>query len=449
MKTRLASLSLRLFVQLSVLLGLAGLSMVALTVTAVHKQVMAVADRDLMVAARTLVVLMNEEIDSEVHERRAAGLLTSNDISTFKTASDQREFAILLGGAIRFKSSTSLSNEALRGEPGFHDVELGGTRWRSFTWTAANDGHSVVVAEPEATRTAMIAQILSRLAPSLLALLSGVWICLWFALRHGLGDLRRLSEAVSDRGVQDLEPLAKTPWALELHGMIDALNRLFERVKAALEHEQMFTAMAAHQLRTPLATLRLQAQLLAKAAPSALQAEHHELVASIDRATATVGQMLRLSRLGATSLSYGQVDLTDLIGQAIGEHAVAAAQVDLAITLDVAPQVRSLVTDAQVLHLALTNLIENAIRHAAAGGELTITAHPVDDAVAINVMDRGPGIPPPQRQRAQEPYETLGSRTGSSGLGLAIVARAVTMLGGRLRLDQRADGPGLIATVTI
>lgn len=448
-KARPGSLSLRLFAQLSVLLGLAGLSMVALTVAAVHKQVVAVADRDLAVAARTLIVLMSEEIDSQVHKRRVAGLLSPSDIAAFKIASDQREFAILENGAVRFKSSSSLPDGTLRSEPGFHDVEASGAKWRSFTRTSADDGHSIVVAEPEATRTAMIWQILSRLALPMLALLGGLWICLWFALKHGLGDLRRLSEAVSDRSVQDLEPLATAPWARELHGMIGALNRLFERVKAAFEHEQMFTAMAAHQLRTPLATLRLQAQLLKRTVPEAFRSECDDLLMSIERASSSVEQMLRLSRLQATSLRYVRVELRGLIGQVIGEHAVAASHAGVDMALDVEADALWLVTDQDVLRLALANLIENAVRHAAVGGELTIAARASAEAIQIDVLDRGPGIPAAERTQALRPYETLGSRTGSSGLGLAIVTRAMSILGGGVTLSERGDGPGLAATLTV
>lgn len=448
MKTRTRSLSLRLFAQLSALLGLAGLSMVVLTVTVIQSQVEAVADRDLAVAAKTLVVLMNEEIDSQAHRRRTAALLSHEDVEAFKTASDWREFAILRNGAVAFKSSRPIADSALAQDSGFHDFRVAGAGWRSFTRAAPEHGLSIVVAEPLAVRSVVIRRILSRLALPFGGLLVGAWICLWLALKHGLRDLSALSHIVSRRSAQDLEPLDATPWARELHGLIGALNRLFERVKGAFEHEQMFTAMAAHQLRTPLATLRVQAQLLRKAAPEPLQGECDDLLMSIDRATSSVEQMLRLSRLQATSLRYVRIDLQDLIGRVVGEHAVAASQAGLEIALDVGAGARWLITDDEVLHLALSNLVENAIRHAAAGGELRIATRVVGRRLAIDVMDRGPGIPIAQRVRALEPYQTLGSQTGRSGLGLAIVTRAVAILGGAVSLDERKDGPGLVVTLT-
>ncbi len=449
MRLRARSLSLRLFAQLSVLLALAGLSMVVLTVAVIQKQVEAVADRDLAVAAKTLVVLMHEEIDSQAHRRRAAALLSREDVAAFKTASDWREFAILRDGTVAFKSARPIADSALAQSSGFHDFRVDGARWRSFTRAAPEHGLSIVVAEPMSVRTVVIRRILSRLALPMIGLLIGAWICLWLALKHGLRDLSLLSSVVSRRSAQDLEPLAPTPWAHELHGLIAALNRLFERVKAAFEHEQMFTAMAAHQLRTPLATLRVQAQLLGKAAPDALGGECDDLLHSIDRASSSVNQMLRLSRLQATSLSYGRVDLRDLIGRAVGDHALTATQGGIDIALDVGPHARWLVTDGEVLHLALSNLIENAIRHAASGGELRIATRTVGRRLAIDVLDRGPGIPIAQRVRALEPYQTLGSQTGRSGLGLAIVTRAVAILGGTVTLDARTDGPGLAVTLIL
>ncbi len=441
------SLSFKLLAQLSALLGLAGLSMVVLTVAVIQKQVEAVADRDLAIAAKTLVVLMHEEIDSQAHRRRTAALLSREDVEAFKTASDWREFAILRNGTVAFKSARPIADSALAHDAGYHDFRVAGARWRSFTRAAPEHGLSIVVAEPMSVRTAVIRQILSHLTLPLLGLLVGAWVCLWLALKHGLRDLGGLSSVVSRRSAQDLEPLSPTPWARELHGLIGALNRLFERVKAAFEHEQMFTAMAAHQLRTPLATLRVQAQLLRKGAPEDLRGECDDLLLSIDRATSSVEQMLRLSRLQATSLRYARVDLTDLIGRVVGEHAVAASQAGVEIALDVGANARWLITDGEVLHLALSNLVENAIRHAATGGELRIATRVVGRRLAIDVLDRGPGIPMAQRVRALEPYQTLGSQTGRSGLGLAIVTRAVAILGGTVTLDERTDGPGLVVTL--
>lgn len=443
------SLSRRLFAQLSVLLGLAGLSMIVLTVAVIQNQVEAVADRDLAVAAKTLTVLMHEEIDSRAHGRRTPSLLSQEDVEAFKTASDKREFAILRDDKVVFQSSHPIANEARARNGGFHDFTVAGADWRSFTRATPEHGLSIVVAEPVSVRTAIIRRILSRLALPFGGLLVGAWTCLWLALKHGLRDLSDLSHVVSSRSAQDLEPLDTAPWARELHGLIGALNRLFERVKGAFEHEQMFTAMAAHQLRTPLATLRVQAQLLRKAAPEPLRGECDDLLLSIDRATSSVEQMLRLSRLQATSLRYVRIDLQDLIGRVVGEHAIAASQAGLEITLDVGAGARWLITDDEVLHLALSNLVENAIRHAASGGELRIATRVVGRRLAIDVLDRGPSIPIAQRVRALEPYETLGSQTGRSGLGLAIVTRAVTILGGAVSLNERTDGAGLAVTLTI
>lgn len=442
------SLSLRLFVRLSLLIGLAGLAMAGLTLAIMHRQIDETADRNLEMATQALIVLTSEEIELQSQGERTVAIISQEDSDSFRAIADWREFVIAQHGVVLFRSSPLITVPRIGETPGYSDLSLNGARWRTFTRAVPESDLMVMVAEPVRVRDDVVRQILPNLLLPFAALLAGAWACLWLALRGGLSDLRRLGREVSHRDVQDLQPLTPDNWAVELRGLVETLNRLFERTRQAFGHEQMFTAMAAHQLRTPLATVRLQAQMLAKRVPAGLDDDSEDLLRSIDRASASVEQMLRLARLKATSLNVTRVDLKALLGDLLGDYAGQAARGEMEIALDVPEDARWFHTDADILRQAVGNLIENAVRHGASGGELTVVARIAEDHLVVAVLDRGPGIPAALRTGAMEPYETLGSETGRSGLGLAIVTRAAAILGGEARLADRLEGPGLAATLT-
>ncbi len=453
MMQRTRSLSVRLFWQLSGLIAIAVVAMIGVVAIVMFTEVSRAADRSLMVASRALYVLMHEEVEATKRDpaymESGRPLLSKEDIQAFHTIADSQDFAILRNGQIVFKSANFIADEDVLSGYGFRNFDIDGREWRSYASAFPEFNLGIFVTEPLSVRNEVVGETLARLILPLLALFAGVAVVLWIALRSGLQDLRKLRETLASRSHSDLGTLDPTPWARELHGLIGALNSLFGRLDRAFERERLFTATAAHQLRTPIATIRLQAQILQRTAPVDLHQDIRELIAGIDRANTSVEQMLQLARLEETALSMQDVDLKTLIGQVIAEHLLMASQVDMEVSLDVATDAVSVHTDPRVLSLALNNLVENAVRHASKGGEIQVLTQATDNDIRVHVLDRGDGIPEQARARASELFATLSSTSSGSGLGLAVVQRSVALLGGRLLLDDRPGGRGLAATISL
>jgi two-component system OmpR family sensor kinase len=234
--------------------------------------------------------------------------------------------------------------------------------------------------------------------------------------------------------------------------LVQELNLLFGRVKTAFEAQQHFVADAAHELRTPLAALRLQAQSLDRAdTPEARRVAVSRLTAGIDRATRLVEQLLVLARQEATA-AEGQVarpvDLADLARRTVADLAgVAAAKgVDLGVQ-----QADPATVEGQpdALQILLRNLVENAVKYTPGGGTVDIAVQHEGGNIVVQVEDSGPGIPPEERERVFDRfYRVAGSDAAGSGLGLAIIKAIAERHGATLTLDSSARLGGLKAVVT-
>jgi signal transduction histidine kinase len=289
--------------------------------------------------------------------------------------------------------------------------------------------------------------IAERLLIPVIILVAGSAGILWFALRGGLSALSDLSEGLARRSAQDLAPLDPAAWPADLGGLVGALNRLLGRIGEAFEHEQSFTDKAAHQLRTPLAALRLQAQLVLRDMPEDKRAPVRELIAGVDHASNTIKDMLALARLDATALSMKSVDLAVVARDALAERAGVAAAAGVAVAF-LGEDACRVTTDATPIAVALAALIENAIVHGGAGGTIEVAVRRVRREVVLTVSDGGPGMSAERRAGLER---VVTDRTGdhSTGLGLEIVRRAMTVIGGRARFDAASDGRGLSVSLIV
>jgi two-component system OmpR family sensor kinase len=237
--------------------------------------------------------------------------------------------------------------------------------------------------------------------------------------------------------------------------LVQELNLLFGRVKTAFDAQQTFVADAAHELRTPLAALRLQAQSLDRAeSPEARKLAVSRLTAGIDRATRLVEQLLVLARQEATAAAGAAarpVDLADLARRTVADLAgVAAAKgVDVGIHHADPATVEG---QPDALQILLRNLVDNAVKYTPAGGtaDISVRSNTAKEGctVTVTVEDSGPGIPPEERERVFDRfYRVAGSEAAGSGLGLAIIKAIVERHGATLALGQSERLGGLSATV--
>lgn len=449
------SLSMRLYRRVLLLLGLTGIAMAAILYTVAQREMAHAADRQLANASRMLYMLMQDELAAGImmtHSRpsRAVAdpLLTAEDQRAFHASFDWCMFVVFWDGRPIARSSWGAPTGDLPRRSGLHDFTAQGDRWRSYGLQGTNGKLLIVVAERAALRNIALGPVARQLAlPLVLLLLAGVGM-LWLTLRQGLSEVSRLAASVGTRTLADLTPLDRADWSNDLGPLIVGLNTLFARLDQAYELEQAFTDDVAHELRTPLSAVRAQAQVLGKTAPAPLRAEVDRLIAIVDRANGLIAGMLTLARLDATSIRPRRIDVHGLVAEVVAEHLLNLPpdSVDFAVTPDHPVRWR---TDPALLKIALSSVVDNAVRHAREGRHIDIRLMPDQASLDIAVGDRGRGIPVPDRERLLRRFERGSSAMPGSGLGLSIAMRAMTLAGGTVLLDDRDDGPGLLVTLRL
>jgi two-component system sensor histidine kinase QseC len=256
-------------------------------------------------------------------------------------------------------------------------------------------------------------------------------------VRRGLLPLRRLGTALGRRSPEATQPLVLAESADELHALVDALNSLFARIGRLIDMERRFTADAAHELRTPIAAIRAQAQVALAAEDDA--SRHHALSATLrgcDRLTRLVEQLLVLSRLDARPpTDHRSVDLAALARRTIAELAPQALERRQTVALEV-PRHCEVAADEMLLAVLLRNLVDNAIRYSPAGAQVTMHLTARDGRWHLAVDDSGPGLADAELGRLGERFfRVLGSGKTGSGLGWSIVRRIAEVLA--LRVEAR------------
>ena len=332
-------------------------------------------------------------------------------------------------------------------ELGFSNVSTEQGEWRLYS---VQLGPAVVqIAQPMSARRTLAARMALRTVAPLLLLLPLLGWLVWMAVGRGLRPLREIATEVRARDASTLAPLAVRRMPDEIAPLSDALNQLLSRLSHAIDTQRAFVADAAHALRTPLAALQLQAQLVERAeSPEARQQALGNLRQGLERLTHLVAQLLTLARQepGAVTLPREPVDLRALAADVVAEMTQAALDRDIDLGLDAATgadpaNVRG---DVDALRILLTNLIDNALAYIPAGSRVDVQVRPGADrrGVELVVADNGPGIALAERERVFDRFYRLpDAPTGGSGLGLAIVAEIAQSHGARVELEDA--GPGL------
>jgi len=354
------------------------------------------------------------------------------------------------GHKLRVHSRNAPRTKLSATEEGFSDASVDGVRWRVFSTWALERRVLVQMAERADAREAVSAQIAGHLLVPLLVALPLLGVGLLFAIGRALAPLRALADAVAARDPLRLEPVAADRVPREVRALVERLNELFARIEASLERERAFTADAAHELRTPLAAIRAQAQV-ARASRDDAERAHalDQVIAGCDRATRLSEQLLTLARLeaGEWRERLAPCDLGGVAREVLAEAAQTAHSRGVAVELHAEAPV-AVRGDASLLHVLLRNLVDNALRYGAGGSALRIEIGRSASGAVLRVVDQGPGVPAVDRSRVLDRfYRGLGTGESGAGLGLAIAARIAALHGAALELDEGPGGHGLAVTV--
>lgn len=269
----------------------------------------------------------------------------------------------------------------------------------------------------------------------------------WFIVRIGLRPLRTIARAVERRGSADLAPLPESPYR-ELSPLVDAINRLMKRLAERLEREQEFLADAAHELKTPLSVVQINAHLLETTLDHGQRRQASAgLREGVARATHTVHQLLAFERArpGTGEAALPRLDLAALVRDRLAVAAPLAMQRAVDIELN-AETPCMLPLHRESMAALLDNVIGNAIKYSPDGGRVGVTVD--TGGPCVTIVDQGPGIAPELRAKVFERfYRVPGQDVAGSGLGLSIAERAAARNGARIRLDHGPHGRGLAVII--
>ncbi len=328
---------------------------------------------------------------------------------------------------------------------GYNTIRTPEGNWRVF----ATQLHSMViqVAQPLSVRNQMALKVASHLLIPLCALLPVLSVLIWILVTRGLTPLDRLARAVATRNPRALESLPEQKAPEEVLPLVRSLNDLLSRLAEALAAQKAFIADAAHELRTPIAAMQLQVQLVERAQTEEEQkAAIADLKAGVHRAGHAVRQLLTLARQepDMAMKPFASVSLADLARIVISDQIALAAAKDIDLGLVDADERALVLGDVEGLRILLANLVENAVRYTPRGGRVDVFIRLGEDGCpSLEVADTGPGIPAKDQARVFDRfYRGEASSEPGTGLGLAIVKTIADRHGARIEL-QNGKSKGL------
>ncbi len=353
------------------------------------------------------------------------------------------------GSKIYLSHTRSRARLPERATLGFSDVVTGGERWRVYSTLAR--GRVIQVGQPFEVRERIAAAAALRSLTPLLFFAPLVALAIWWLVGKSLMPVEQIATELRRRDANRLDPVPEGHIPVEVEPMVTSLNGLLGRLRASFAAQRAFVADAAHELRTPIAALKLQAGLMARARDDRARAEALcELNAGIDRSAHLIDQLLTLARSEpqARSAPDDRIDLARVARAVVGEMTPLALARGSRIEFD-APETLALRGDASALHSLLRNLVDNALRHTPAGSMVSVRVDTDDDQARVSVDDDGPGIAVEEHERVFDRfYGRTAGGDGGSGLGLAIAKAVIDRHAGRIELDRSPLG-GLRVLVSL
>lgn len=337
----------------------------------------------------------------------------------------------------------------LQAKRNFFTVNYQHKKWRVFI---IENAHGLIqVSQPQEARHIYIWSLAKGLLLPLLLQIPLIGFLIWMAVGHSLKPLDRISKAIQSRSASSLEHLDLDITPKEIQPVINEINSLLTRLENAIELQRNFTSNAAHELRTPLAALQLQIDVLARCKTEQERvAAISTLQKGIGRASTLVAQLLTLARLGSEqSIQQTVIELNQIVKPVIEDHLdqAAAKHIDMGFYEMPSLYIKG---NAEAIVIVVRNLIDNAVRYSVPGSKVDVITYSTDSSVVLEVQDGAERIAEAERQRIFDRFYRGYSSHGStgSGLGLAIVKDVVEQHQGHIQVRSRPDFPGNVFEVS-
>jgi two-component system sensor histidine kinase QseC len=336
-------------------------------------------------------------------------------------------------------------------KPGFSDiVDLNNRHWRAFLLEDKQNKLRIWVGERDDVRSDLVDRIVRHtLWPNILGSLM-LAAMIWLAIGWGLKPLVDMAATLRARHPGSLEPLQLTPLPTELEPMQAALNRMLAQVQDVMGRERRFIADAAHEMRTPLAVLRVHAQNLIEAgSEQERRASLEHLIDGVDRTSRLVNQLLTMARIEpqGTTQPHAPIDLAATIRESLVQLTPWLLSKDLELVFDVSDDIGFVSVDPAAIDIALNNLVTNAANFSPLHGLVTVRLSKRKNGYELSVEDEGPGIDERDCDRLFERFYSRGNDQGA-GLGLTIVQAIADRYGGQVKLENRVP-KGMRATLEL
>lgn len=333
---------------------------------------------------------------------------------------------------------------------GYANTTLDGRDWRGFTLPGPQNGLTVWVGEPFSLRERMIDEITHDVLFPMLLALPLLAAMVWWGVGRGLAPLARVATEVATRSSSNLQPVGMAVVPSEISAFVDRLNDLLARLRKAFDLERQFTADAAHEIRTPLASIKTHAQVALRTVENAQRHQSlDQVIGGVDRATRLVEQLLTLARLDreAVENAFVAVNLGSLVAEVLAALRPEAEAKRKTLVSRVGEYVE-VQGNPVALGIMLRNIIDNAIRYTPADDTVEVKVGCVDAGIVLTVTDNGPGIPCTERARVFDRfYRGENVSAFGCGLGLSIARRVAELHDASIVLADAPSGRGLQVTV--
>ena len=409
-----------------------------------RKEISDIFDVHLAQSAKVLLHLVAEELYEENKEEEqdteSSALVEIEDHLSVHKHEELLAFQISIESKNFHFQSASAPNEPFSiNKNGFSDSLINNTDWRVFSLSDPEEIIVIHVGEPLSVRTTLVNQIALDLVLPLLITLPALAFLIWHIIGHSLTPLMQLTESVSKRKPTKLTPIDDSEIPDEVTPLVDALNQLLVRLDDAIENERRFTADAAHELRTPLAGIKAQAQLALNTHDNETRKTGlHQVIQSVDRSTHIVEQLLAMARLDPEHSQGLQepIDLNILTQDVMSD--LSSLAMDKQIELDLHSEEKVQITgNHYMITILLRNLVDNAIRYTPDHGKVNVSLSNTDTEVTLCIEDSGPGIDKGMIDQVfNRFYRINSSQELGSGLGLSIVKRIAELHGANIILDK-------------
>ena len=395
----------------------------------------------------TLLLLVEEELEEEQAELGPDGIAASLHLKTRPTAALLYRYQVWTSqGALLLRSHEAPQNQPLipLDRFGFHTVRIAGDEYRVYSLPSKNRDFVIQVAENMEEKWGQVGLITGYYAGFLVIPFGLVFAATWVLLRRSLRSIDTVAGHLAHRNPLDLTPVRVEAPPEEILPILRSVDTLFARIGHALSAERRFTSVAAHELRTPLAGLRAQAQLARTASSDAeLQEALKALTLGVDRASYMLDQLLDLARIEGlpkdVEMHIDRVDVSDVYQDVMRDLGPKGAAKKIGFAARFPAE--TIECHAFAFHLLMRNLLANAILYTPVGGRVEVSSWWRGDAVVLMVDDSGPGIHPHNREAAFERFSRLG-QTGPEGvgLGLSIVLSVVELHHAKISLQDSPLG---------